>query len=42
MGMVHVDNLEVDMVLSEDVKDIKSRLLLAKGQQNTIETYPDL
>jgi HD-like signal output (HDOD) protein len=33
MGMVHVDNLEVDMVLSEDVKDIKSRLLLAKGQK---------
>jgi len=33
MGMVHVDNLEVDMVLSEDVKDIKSRLLLAKGHK---------
>jgi len=33
MGMVHVDNLEVDMVLSEDVRDIKSRLLLAKGQK---------
>ena len=33
MGMVHVDNLEVDMVLYEDVKDIKSRLLLAKGQK---------
>lgn len=33
MGMVHVDNLKVDMVLSEDVKDIKSRLLLAKGQK---------
>lgn len=33
MGMVHVDNLEVDMVLSENVKDINSRLLLAKGQK---------
>jgi len=33
MAMVHVDNLEVDMVLSEDVKDIKSRLLLTKGQK---------
>ena len=33
MGMVHVDNLEADMVLSEDVKDINSRLLLVKGQK---------
>ena len=33
MGMVHVDNLEVDMVLSGDVRDIKSRLLLAKGHK---------
>jgi len=33
MALVHVDKLEVDMVLSEDVKDIKSRLLLAKGQK---------
>ncbi|MGA7142905.1 MAG: HDOD domain-containing protein [Desulfobacterales bacterium] len=33
MGLVHVDNLEVDMVLSEDVRDIKSRLLLTKGQK---------
>lgn len=33
MGMVHVDNLEVNMVLSEDVRDINSRLLLAKGQK---------
>ncbi|MEJ2657650.1 MAG: hypothetical protein P8012_10715 [Desulfobacterales bacterium] len=33
MGMVHVDNLEVGMVLSEDVKDISSRLLLTKGQK---------
>ena len=33
MGMVHVDNLEVDMVLSDDVRDIKSRLLLTKGQK---------
>jgi putative nucleotidyltransferase with HDIG domain len=33
MGMVHVDKLQVDMVLSADVKDINSRLLLAKGQK---------
>lgn len=33
MGLVHVDNLEVDMVLSEDVRDIKYRLLLTKGQK---------
>jgi putative nucleotidyltransferase with HDIG domain len=33
MGMVHVDNLEVGMVLSEDVRDINSRLLLTKGQK---------
>jgi putative nucleotidyltransferase with HDIG domain len=33
MGMVHVDELEVNMLLSEDVKDISSRLLLAKGQK---------
>jgi HD-like signal output (HDOD) protein len=33
MSLVHVDNLEVDMVLSEDVRDIKSRLLLTKGQK---------
>jgi len=33
MGLVHVDKLEGDMVLSEDVKDINSRLLLAKGQK---------
>jgi putative nucleotidyltransferase with HDIG domain len=33
MGMVHVDNLEPGMILSEDVRDIKSRLLLTKGQQ---------
>ena len=33
MGLVHVDNLEVDMVLAEDVRDVKSRLLLTKGQK---------
>ena len=33
MGMVHVDKLEVDMVLSEDARDINSRLLFAKGQK---------
>jgi HD-like signal output (HDOD) protein len=33
MGVVHVDNLATDMVLSEDVIDINSRLLLAKGQK---------
>jgi HD-like signal output (HDOD) protein len=33
MGLVHVDNIEADMVLSEDVRDIKSRLLLTKGQK---------
>ena len=33
MGLVHVDNLEADMVLSEDVRDIKYRLLLTKGQK---------
>lgn len=33
MGMVDVDNLDVNMVLSEDVRDINSRLLLAKGQK---------
>ena len=33
MGVVHVDNLETGMVLSEDVKDINSRLLLTKGQK---------
>jgi putative nucleotidyltransferase with HDIG domain len=33
MGMIHVDELEVDMVLAEDVRDISSRLLLAKGQK---------
>jgi HD-like signal output (HDOD) protein len=33
MGIVHVDNLEVGMVLSEDVKDINARLLLTKGQK---------
>jgi HD-like signal output (HDOD) protein len=33
MGLVHVDNLEVDMILSEDVRDVKSRLLLTKGQK---------
>lgn len=33
MGMIHVDKLEVDMALSEDVIDINSRLLLAKGQK---------
>ena len=31
--MVHVDKLEVDMVLSEDARDVNSRLLLAKGQK---------
>jgi putative nucleotidyltransferase with HDIG domain len=33
MGMVHVDKLEVNMVLADDVRDINSRLLLAKGQK---------
>ncbi|MGD8893043.1 MAG: hypothetical protein PVF94_08440, partial [Desulfobacterales bacterium] len=33
MGMVHVDEVEVDMVLDDDVRDINSRLLLAKGQK---------
>ena len=33
MGMVHVDELDVDMVLAEDVRDINSRLLLAKNQK---------
>jgi HD-like signal output (HDOD) protein len=33
MGLVHVDNLEVDMVLAEDVRDITSKLLLAKGRK---------
>jgi putative nucleotidyltransferase with HDIG domain len=33
MGMVHIDELDVDMVLDDDVRDINSRLLLAKGQK---------
>jgi len=33
MGMIHVDELDVDMVLDDNVMDINSRLLLAKGQK---------
>ena len=33
MGVVHVDNLKHGMVLSEDARDITSRLLLSKGQK---------
>jgi HD-like signal output (HDOD) protein len=33
MGYVAVDNLEQGMVLSEDVRDINTRLLLSKGQK---------
>jgi putative nucleotidyltransferase with HDIG domain len=33
MGMVHVGELEVNMVLAEDVRDVNSRLLLAKEQK---------
>ena len=33
MATVHTDNLEEGMVLSEEVKDIKGRLLLKKGQE---------
>jgi len=33
MGVVYVKNLKVGMVLSDDVRDINSRLLLAKGQK---------
>jgi HD-like signal output (HDOD) protein len=33
MGIVHVDNLKHGMVLSEDARDITSRLLLSKGQR---------
>ncbi len=32
MGIVHIDSVKQGMVLSEDVKDISSRLLLSKGQ----------
>jgi len=31
MSIIHVDNLKENMVLSDDVKDLKSRLLLTKG-----------
>ncbi len=33
MGYIAVDNLEHGMVLSEDVRDINTRLLLSKGQK---------
>jgi HD-like signal output (HDOD) protein len=33
MGYIAVDNLEQGMVLSEDVRDINTRLLLSKGQK---------
>jgi putative nucleotidyltransferase with HDIG domain len=33
MGYVAVDNLEQGMVISEDVRDINTRLLLSKGQK---------
>jgi HD-like signal output (HDOD) protein len=33
MGIVHVNKLEPGMMLSEDVRDINSRLLLTKGQK---------
>jgi HD-like signal output (HDOD) protein len=33
MGYVAVDNLEQGMVVSEDVRDINTRLLLSKGQK---------
>jgi len=31
MGIIHVDRLKTNMVLSEDVRDMNTRLLLAKG-----------
>ena len=33
MATVHTDNIKEGMVLSEDVRDIKGRLLLKKGQE---------
>ena len=33
MGYVAVDNLEQGMIISEDVRDINTRLLLSKGQK---------
>jgi HD-like signal output (HDOD) protein len=33
MAIVHTDNIKDNMILSEEVKDIKGRLLLKKGQQ---------
>ena len=33
MSIVRTDNVKEDMVLSEEVKDIKGRLLLKKGQK---------
>lgn len=30
MGIIHVDRLKENMVLSEDVRDLNTRLLLAK------------
>ena len=33
MGYIAVDNLKQGMVLSEDVRDINTRLLLSKGQK---------
>ncbi len=32
MGIVHIDKVKQDMVLSDDVKDINGRFLLKKGQ----------
>lgn len=42
MGIVHIDSVKQGMVLSEDVKDISSRLLLSKGRpihQNHIRIF---
>ncbi len=33
MAIVYTDNIKEDMVLSEEVKDIKGRLLLKEGQK---------
>jgi pantoate kinase len=33
MAIVHTDDIKDNMILSEEVKDIKGRLLLKKGQQ---------
>ena len=33
MGYIAVDSLEQGMILSEDVRDINTRLLLSKGQK---------